>query len=299
MIADMQTNTYDQQRGITLLEVLISIGILAIGVTSVISLVPAAGSQASRAIVLDRASAFAANVLADAATFGLLAPDCVLAVTGSTPSYYLDPDSAPLPLSYLQNSDLGRLKAAGVFATAVSTTPAGEPTERLVLQSRDDIVVGPLTADDTPPNNFFDAGLVRSFDGRFTALLGVSGTTPGVPGRMSVVVFHRRDRASPLAVSGTVTDLRIDATSLDASQLAGRRLRDVVRPGAVLWAPGPVQRGFHQIIGAAIDRTDSFAYVTLSSGTALLGTHTVQLLPDSVGLAERMYVPEHENAYRR
>jgi type II secretory pathway pseudopilin PulG len=293
MIAPMQTNNYDPQRGITLLEVLISIGILAIGVTSVISLVPAAGSQASRAIVLDRASAFAANVLADAATFGLLAPDCV--ITGTFP-YYLDPDAAA---DYLTNAALGRLKAAGVFATAVSMTPAGEPTERLVLQSRDDIVVGSLTADDTPPSNFFDAGLVRSFDGRFTALLGASGTTPGVPGRMSVVVFHRRDRASPLAVSGTVTDLRIDATSLDASQLAGRRLRDVVRPGAVLWAPGPGQRRFHQILGAAIDRTDSFAYVTLSSGTALLGTHTVQLLPDSVGLAERMYVPEHENAYRR
>lgn len=58
------------RRGITLMEVLISIGILAIGLTSVVALVPAGRSQAARGIVLDRAATVGANALADAITAG-------------------------------------------------------------------------------------------------------------------------------------------------------------------------------------------------------------------------------------
>ena len=49
------------RRGITLMEVLISIGILAIGLTSVVSLVPAGQTQAARAVILDRAATAAAT----------------------------------------------------------------------------------------------------------------------------------------------------------------------------------------------------------------------------------------------
>ena len=65
------------RRGITLMEVLISIGILAVGLTSVVSLVPAGQSQAARAVILDRAAAAVANGLQDAVTFGLTKPESV------------------------------------------------------------------------------------------------------------------------------------------------------------------------------------------------------------------------------
>ena len=279
------------RRGITLLEVLISIGILSIGLASVISLIPAAGLQASRAVVLDRASAFAANVLADAATFGMLAPDCVQNHGTYT---FLDPAATG---DYLSNTQRGQLKAAGVFATPSDTTLAKPPVDQLILQSRDDVSVTSPVSDDDPPTNSFDGGSVRSFEGHFTGLLGLSGTTPGTPAMMSVVVFHRRDTGNALAITGTVTNFRIEASSLNATQLGDRRFRDVMRPGVVLW-DGATQR-FHQTASVSVDATNSFAYVTLTTGTAAAGTHTIQILPDSVGLAERMYVPEYESQYRR
>jgi type II secretory pathway pseudopilin PulG len=273
--------------GITLLEVLISIGILSIGLASVISLIPAAGLQASRAIVLDRASGLAANVLADAATFGMLSPECVQNHGTYT---FLDPAATG---NYLSNAQRGQLKDTGVFSPADNTSTAGPSAERLVLQSRDDIAVAAPQSDDDPPRNLFDA--VRSFQGRYTALLGLSGTTPGMPATMSVVVFYRRDTQNALAIDAQINGLRIDAVSLDAAQRGDRRFRDIMRPGMVIW-DGAAQR-FHHAASVAVDRTDAFAYVTFTDGALLTGP--IQILPDSVGLASRMYVPEYGSQYRR
>jgi hypothetical protein len=59
------------------MEVLIASGILAVGRTSVVSLVPAGQSQAARAVILDRAAATVANGLQDAVTYGLTRPDSI------------------------------------------------------------------------------------------------------------------------------------------------------------------------------------------------------------------------------
>ena len=68
----------DERNGITLMEVLIAIGILAVGLSSVAALMPAAGSQAKKAVVADRASSMAENALADAVTIGVTTPDTIL-----------------------------------------------------------------------------------------------------------------------------------------------------------------------------------------------------------------------------
>jgi Tfp pilus assembly protein PilV len=59
-------------RGISLLEVLISMGILTVGLLSVLSLVPAGKSQAVKAVIYDRSSVMASNVAADLISRGLL-----------------------------------------------------------------------------------------------------------------------------------------------------------------------------------------------------------------------------------
>ena len=64
----------DDRNGITLMEVLIAIGILAVGLSSVAALLPAAGSQAKKAVIADRAASMAENALADAVTVGLTKP---------------------------------------------------------------------------------------------------------------------------------------------------------------------------------------------------------------------------------
>jgi hypothetical protein len=55
---------------------------------------------------------------------------------------------------------------------------------------------------------------------------------------------------------------------------------------------------FHQLASAAIDTSGSSAFVTLSpGGPSFGGTVPVTILPDSVGFAERPYVPETIGSY--
>jgi type II secretory pathway pseudopilin PulG len=76
----MNANHHDrtihaQPSGMTLLEVLISCGVLVVGLASIASLLPAAGSRLGQAALEDRAGALAANAQADAFARGLVAFD--------------------------------------------------------------------------------------------------------------------------------------------------------------------------------------------------------------------------------
>jgi hypothetical protein len=62
-------------RGMTLLEVLISCGVLVVGLASIASLLPAAGSRLGQATTEDRAGTLAANARTDAFARGLVAFD--------------------------------------------------------------------------------------------------------------------------------------------------------------------------------------------------------------------------------
>lgn len=281
--------------GITLLEVLIAIGILAVGLGSVVSLMPAAQSQANRAVVLDRAAVLAANALADAATWGLFREGGAVLSIAATPGSPVVVDPAA-STSYLAGTQLAQASAAGVAAPPGAAAPAS--VLRLLTELRDDLTVGdPPTPDDLPLNAVVDGA--RGYLGRMTCFLSIKpGGSSGVPGTASVVVFHGRNTASPLAITGTLENLRLDAASLDATQLDGRRMREVLRPGTVLW--DPAGGGFHQVSAAAFDTSGASAFLTLHSGATLAsGTFTVQVLPDAVGLAERPYVPESTSEFTR
>jgi hypothetical protein len=125
----------------------------------------------------------------------------------------------------------------------------------------------------------------RGFQGRISCIYGIQS---GTPGRLSAVVFHARDpQTIPLSLAltnGVVTGVSPD-------------LADVVKPGVVLWSATPTPR-FHQVTSFTIVASTATAYFTFSSGTALLaGTHTVYVLPDSVGLAERTFTAEESGPY--
>ena len=265
------------RRGITVLEVLISIGILAIGLVSVAAIIPAAGSQSARAVILDRAAVHAANVLADAATFGLLRQSGTTwaSLTASGSAVIVD-----LAGTQLTNASSGTARNAGVYSTA-SSGIAPIATTRLLLESRDDVVVTPAAAEDDPPTNFVADG-ARGYTGRITSLLCLSETGSGNY-CASVVVFHGRDPGTT-AITGTLTN-----SALTFIPPADRTATDVVRPGVVLWDPARVR--FHQMTAASPNSDGSSFFITLGSGTALV-SGTVQILPDSVGLAERIFTPE-------
>jgi hypothetical protein len=314
------------------MEVLISIGILAIGLTSVVSLVPAGQSQAARAVILDRAATAAANGLADAVTFGLTRADSVV-ISGTSASngavWVFDPaiqrieaDRGAAPLSSWPNANFpnavgAMLKTTGIYSSAAPPTGIAAPWQatRLYAQDRDDVVLSPGSGADDPPINTQISG-VRAFQGRMSSLYSLAladnfGERPPVGGdvaKLTVVVFHNR-------TSTDETGLTVPAIYDDATQSlrmnrddipAGRTFKEIIRPGVVIYDSKKTNRvsqyqRWSQILMASVDDSaggrEIRAFVTFASPTPDRGN--VRVLLDSVGMAEQMIVVEGSSAYSR
>lgn len=282
------------RRGITLLEVLISIGILAVGLTSVVALVPAGRSQASRAVILDRGALLAANVLADAVTFGLTGSTAL--TSGTVRPVVIDPLG-----TVLTGGTNGALRNAGIYSTA-TTGMAPAAYHGTFLQLRDDLVLdAPANPEDLPLNKFVDGA--RGFTGRTSALVCLRSGAAGGPDIMSVVVFHGRD-PSVTVLGGTLTS---GTLVIPPVNLGNRPVTDLVKPGVVAYSPATGQ--FHRVTAARIDAISPVsetvsgtytAWMTFSTGTAITLSASpvaLQFLPDSVGLAERAVMPESPGRY--
>jgi type II secretory pathway pseudopilin PulG len=278
----------DSRRGITLLEVLISIGILAVGLTSVVALVPAGRSNAGQALIYDRAYTLAQNALDDAVTFGCLKLRTLGIASGSTnAAIVLDVASTATVLG----GTAGGLARKGIYAS--STTDAGDlaPTAVLeqLLRLRDDVVLQPgATEDDLPRYRVIDG--VRGFEGRFTCLLALaplSGTmSAGSRARLTAVVFHNRDLTAPI-VSGTWDG----DGALVFTPPADRTHAATFRTGSVFSSGGR----FYRARSVSYD-TANRAHV-LYSGTSFFTSGTAHILVDSVGVAERFVTLEGGGPY--
>lgn len=244
------------RHGITLMEVLIAIGILSIGLTSVAALLPAGGSQARKAIISDRAANLAENALADAITIGLTNP-----AKFSTPA----PRTIVDPVSVIS---LVEPLAIGLFA-----------------QGRDDIIFAPPAEEDAIPKNLFLDG-VRAFDGRTSCLWAIESLdgnpiAAGKLARLSAVIFQDRDR------SATTVSASVSSTGeITVAPPAGRTIREILRTGTV----------FSFGAGIASDQSQFFSLRSASlnaAGTSAFGVFdrqppagTCDILLDSVGLAQ-------------
>jgi type II secretory pathway pseudopilin PulG len=295
MNASLQTS----RRGISLLEVLISIGILAIGLSAVVALVPAGKSEAGKAVILDRATALAMNTLNDAVTFGLTRP----ATFPSKDATFVvfDPlgsSNWPLPA----NSYVGSYKAKGIFASGPTDTNA--VTLNYVLQGRDDLVYTAPTGDDDPPTNSFSSDGVRSFQGRTTSLLSVAAMPGGALqagelAKVTAVVFHNRNLGDPAEtiVSGSYGAGKITFLS---GIPADRTLKTIVVPGTVIYdqAADPHRRWLQTAMASADESNveGPAIYVTFV-GDVEPAPGTVIIALDSVGLAERVVTLEGPGPY--
>jgi hypothetical protein len=291
-------NSQTSRRGITLMEVLISIGVLAIGLTSVMSLIPAGKSEAGKAVVYDRAAAMAMNGLADAITYGVTRPDSIVVTTPTAATVVFD---AANVIPWPGEASVGTLKSAGVLAASSSISTAPLAVAKLFSQGRDDVVYNlPATADDLPTNNFING--IRGFEGRMTSMIALTEADTGTPplaagdlATLSVIVFHNRDTTSP-TVTGTMdTSGLVTLSSLPA----GSTLKSIMRPGTVLYYVDPTRPRlrFAQLSMAAVDTTAGNTYVTLT-GRPMPGSNVgVTVLVDSVGLAEQTISLEGPSAY--
>ena len=262
----------DDRNGITLMEVLIAIGILAVGLSSVAALLPAAGSQAKKAVIADRAASMAENALADAVTVGLTKPSS-LALLGSggpvslpsSASTYcnwnrivIDPLGDP-GLSEDLNNDLNLnsneddgvdddadgyldgliyagLERDGIFSGGGA---ASNDVLKLFSQGRDDLVYEEPASGDALPTNQINN--TRAFLGRTSCLWALESLN-GDPiaaqktARLSAVLFHERD-PSDITFTATINDAGL--ISWTSSLPAGRSIKQVFRRGVVVVRMNP------------------------------------------------------------
>jgi prepilin-type N-terminal cleavage/methylation domain-containing protein len=290
----------NSRRGITLLEVMIAIGILAVGLTSVMALIPAGKSEAGKAVVLDRAATVAMNALADAITYGLTRPDSIV-ITGTGPGnvgnvVIYDPVNTPFT-----NASKALLKTAGVLSSG--THPAADAAiMTLVTLGRDDTVYSPPPTEDALPSNLFING-ARAFDGRMSCLISIAKIDPvstaslavGDQARLSVIVFHNRDLTDPSAtvVTGTY-DAASGSLTVDPAQIpSGRTLKQLIRPGTVIYdsnktAAADQSNRWSHVAMASVNETTTppTTYVTFSGPSP--GGGAVTILLDTVGMAEKV-----------
>jgi prepilin-type N-terminal cleavage/methylation domain-containing protein len=286
------------RRGITLVEVLIAIGILAIGLTSVMSLIPAGKSEATKAVILDRTSNLALNALADSITYGITRPASV-EITGSANVYILDPDGVVYP-----NAGSASLRSLGILSDGKDSAGSAA-VGRLITQSRDDLVYNPPATDDDLPTNAV-LNKVRAFAGRTSCLISVSridgsstnALSAGDQARLTAVVFHNRDLSTP-TVTGTFYE---GGGYLEVVPPTDRTIRTTVRPGTVIYDSKKTAATFqsqrwNQVVMASVDDTTSppRVYVTFSGVPPLEGA--VAVLLDSVGLAEQTVTLEGPGPY--
>ena len=180
----MNFKTNSARAGITLMEVLISIGILAVGLTAVITIIPAAGSQARKALTESSKANVGLAAMDDAITRGILAPP-------GAPPFIVDP--------------LGNTAFAGLALETLGGLDQGIAADE-VFRSQDDVLYTlENSGQDNPPEPLFYTGnSKRLSEGIYSWLATLvpytAGGSSGGRYLLSVVSFHRRDTTVPVAV---------------------------------------------------------------------------------------------------
>ena len=222
------TVTHHPRAGVSLLEVLVACGVLAIGLASVAAILPAAGSRFGQAQLADRAGFLAANVRADLLNRGVVAADVF--ASPAQACAFGQVATGLLTITGTTTGATGRTwptftgTASGVLAQRIDTTPMGSNTVswsktkpgfwflRRGFLLEDDLKYLPPSGAETPRNSFMNGGAAgpRSFDPAMCwgATLWPSGTTSltaarGVPAVLSIAVFRRAGDACEFELTGS------------------------------------------------------------------------------------------------
>ncbi len=305
----MQMNHVPHRRaGITLMEVLIAVGILAVGLSSVVALLPAGHSLAQRSFVTDQAALVAANAAADFITQGLLRSGNLNA---AAPPLIFDPTYDPSKPNAVCTWPTGNplvLKTDGVFASPSSAAfRSAQPVSGYLVRARDDLVYDvPESANDDVRNRFNAAG-IREYQGKFTwaAMLAradgsASPLRAGDEAVLTIVVFHQREAGTP-QLNSTLAAYAKGSMTWSQDLVAGRRDRDVLRTGGVvlLVPQAGGSPSLRRLSLAAFDGSGSkTAFVSFEGGTpAGANSFAAYVIPDAVALLERNVTIEHSSGY--
>jgi hypothetical protein len=285
-----------RRRGITLLEVLISLGILSVGLASVVALVPAGGDQAKKAIIDDRRGALGANALADVVNRRLLDPGTWIPSQPAAANYRVLFDVPPPGSSAL--AGLMLVQQAGFGAMPMSDE---------LFRSQDDLSYTLPDDEDLPAiPQFFSGGSKRLSEGNFSWLATLIPLNPGASPasplhRLTVIAMHRRGESYTLAA--TLPNGATAPTNYIEVTLPGGAVKeDLARlfpPGCVVlitndnFATGtsPFLGQWRKVVLAAPDSTSSpgalKAELTLDRSIPVAPTN-VHVVEGAVGMVEKI-----------
>jgi len=243
------------RRGITLMEVLISLGILSVGLASVVALIPAGGSQAKLSVIEDRRAALGYAALSDAIGRGILNPARWSTIPAAPYSIAIDPLGQNL-------AGVPRFPAS-ITLVDLAGIAAGSADAEAVFRSADDLVYDTSQSEDDPAIPMYFAGSNRRLsDGNFSWLATLLPETAGASAqyfRLSVVCFYKR--AIPPDVSATAfsSTPTVPASSTSFScdcNLTDDEYRSLFPRGtAVLLSAGVQPPVWRQVVLASPTRT--------------------------------------------
>ena len=196
--------TSRDRAGLSLLEVLVACGILAMGLASVAAILPAAATRLGQATQEDRAGILAANARAEAAARGLIAADVF---STPTKACVFGQVATSLTSGTLLTGTTWTLSSA----TASTVLPLRADTAYRGFVLEDDLVYTPSTTTETPRNSFVANG-PREFRDPVcwgATLAPLTGTaTIGAPAILGIAVFRKAGIAQQLVLTSTAGLLR-------------------------------------------------------------------------------------------
>ena len=257
--------TPTRRAGITILEVLIAIGILAIALPSALSLIPVGRSLLTKAMVADQSALALDDARAIVMTSGLANVEALTSPAGGDcpPSpLVIDPigtSGGAWPAEYGLNQAVLRAGATLSGTSSASKGPRTWPVSAALNSSADDLLMTVPDSPDMAVTNRFTNG-VRSAAGRtswFAILaLSTSGSfTVGELATLSIVVSRNRVAGlmPPAAGSATPASLVLEPGGpvgsrfyaapyrvtwpASAKLFPDREDREVVKKGAIVLVP--------------------------------------------------------------
>lgn len=288
----MNSSRLTHCRGITLMEVLISLGILSVGLASVVSLIPAGASQAKLSIIEDRRAALGYAALSDAISRGILNPGRWNSIPAAPYAIAIDPLGQDI-------AGVARFPA-GITLVTLAGINAGSADAQAVFRSSDDLVYDTSQSEDDPAIPvYFPSSSRRMSNGDFTwlaTLLPETAVAWNQYYRLSAVCFYKR--AVPPDVSNThFTGTQGDASSFSFScTLGDEEFRSLFPRGAAVLLSSvgqpPVWR--HALMASPTRTAGVVTAVELMFDRPIAGTAATDLyaFQGAIGVTEKVVTLE-------
>lgn len=274
------------------MEVLISLGILSIGLASVVALIPAGASQAKLSVLEDRRAALGYAALSDSICRGILTPARWSSIPGEPYAIAVDPLG--------RNSGVLPRFPGSMSLVQLGGVAAGSPDAEAVFRASDDLVYDTTQSEDAPAIPVYFPGTARRMsNGDFSWLVTLlPETTAGSNKyfRLSVVCFYKR--AIPPDVTSTLfTGTQPDASAFEfPCSLSDDEVRNLFPRGtAVLMSAAgqpPVWR--HVVMASPTRSSGAVTAVELMFDRPIVGAWATSLhtFQGAIGVTEKLVTLE-------